>query len=238
MTHPAPRYWAVIPAAGVGKRMQADRPKQYLRLLGKTVIEHTLDRFLNHPRIDGLVVAVSADDAYWPALSLPQTKPLFTVEGGAERCDTVLNALRFLSEQADARDWVLVHDAARPCLAREDLERLIDTVSEDPVGGILATPVRDTKKRADKDGRIQHTVDREDLWRALTPQMFRLGPLMGALEQALNEGAVITDEASAMEHIGERPLLVEGSANNIKVTQPEDLALAEFFLQALLGTAD
>ncbi|MCG5516230.1 MULTISPECIES: 2-C-methyl-D-erythritol 4-phosphate cytidylyltransferase [unclassified Ectothiorhodospira] len=227
---PEPKFWAVIPAAGVGSRMQADRPKQYLPLDGRTVIEQTLDIFLRHPRIAGVVVAVSHDDAYFPSLCPVTDKPFQVVDGGAERCHSVLNALRGLEALAHPEDWVLVHDAARPCLSDDDLERLIETLRDDPVGGILATPVRDTKKRATPDGYIAATVDRADLWRAFTPQMFRLATLASALEKALEDGFMVTDEASALEHAGHAPRLVEGSAENIKITRPEDLRLAEFYL--------
>lgn len=224
------KHWVVIPAAGVGTRMQADRPKQYLPLRGKTVIEHTLACFTHHPAIAGIVVALSAADPYWPGLHLDSAVPLRLAAGGAERCHSVLNALHLLAQQADANDWVLVHDAARPCLARSDLDRLCTELQDDAVGGILAVPVRDTMKRADGEGRIHATEDRNGLWHALTPQMFRLGLLTDALEQALADGFVVTDEASAVEHAGLKPKLVEGRADNIKVTRPEDLALAEFFL--------
>jgi len=226
-----PSYWAVIPAAGVGKRMCADRPKQYLPLLGKTVIEHTIQRFARHPAIAGIVVAVSEGDGYWPALDLPAAKPILVAPGGRERCDSVLNALAVLGGTADTDDWVLVHDAARPCLRPADVDRLIDACRDDAVGGILATPVRDTMKREGAAHRIGRTEDREGLWHALTPQMFRLGTLREALERAIHDGAVVTDEASALEHMGKAPRLVEGRGDNIKITRPEDLALAEFFLQ-------
>ncbi len=227
------RYWAVIPAAGVGSRMKADRPKQYLSLAGRTVLEQTLNIFFAHPAIHGIVVAISADDPYFAQLRLHDNKPLRVVEGGRERCHSVANALACLQQEADPQDWVLVHDAARPCLTQAELTQLIDQLQDDPVGGILATPVRDTKKRAAADGRIAATVDRTDLWRALTPQMFRLGMLADALQQALAAEATLTDEASALEFIGQAPRLIEGSVRNIKITQPEDLALAEFYLREL-----
>ena len=224
------KHWVVIPAAGVGARMQADRPKQYLPLRGRTVIEHTLGCFTRHPAIAGIVVALSPDDPYWPSLRIDTNVPLHVAAGGQERCHSVLNALRLLAQHADANDWVLVHDAARPCLTRADIDKLCAELENDEVGGILAVPVRDTMKRADGAGRIRVTEDRNGLWHALTPQMFRVGLLMQALEQALADGFVVTDEASALEHVGLRPKLVEGRADNIKVTRPEDLALAEFFL--------
>lgn len=224
------RHWVVIPAAGVGARMKADRPKQYLPLRGKTVIEHTLSCFMQHPAIAGIVVALSPDDPYWASLHIDSDVPLHVAAGGRERCHSVLNALHLLTQHAGANDWVLVHDAARPCLTRADIDKLCASLRDDEVGGILAVPVRDTMKRADGEGRISATEDRNGLWHALTPQMFRLELLTQALEQALADGFVVTDEASAVEHAGLRPKLVEGRADNIKVTRPEDLALAEFFL--------
>jgi 2-C-methyl-D-erythritol 4-phosphate cytidylyltransferase len=226
----SPAFWAVIPAAGVGRRMAADRPKQYLQLAGRTVLEHTLDIFIRHPRITGLALAIGADDPFFGELPVRTDKPLMVVHGGGERCHSVLNALHVLKGQATADDWVLVHDAARPCLSREDLDRLLEALEDDPVGGLLATPVSDTLKRADDSGRVMDTVDRSRLWRAFTPQMFRLGMLTRALESALSEGVLVTDDASAMERAGHAPRLVEGSPANIKITSPADLALAEFFL--------
>lgn len=226
----SPRHWVIIPAAGVGARMRADRPKQYLPLLGRTVIEHTLACFSAHPAITGIVVALSEGDPYWGGLHLPAAMPIHVARGGAERCHSVLNALHHLAALAAEQDWVLVHDAARPCLRREDIDRLLTSLVDDPVGGILAVPVRDTMKRSDGEGRIRATEERAGLWHALTPQMFRLGGLTRALEQALAGGFLVTDEASAVEHAGLRPRLIEGHADNIKVTRPEDLALAQFFL--------
>ena len=224
------RHWVVIPAAGVGARMKADRPKQYLPLRGRTVIEHTLACFTTHPTIAGIVVALSAGDPYWGELQIAADIPILIADGGTERCHSVLNALKLLQQHAASDDWVLVHDAARPCLTRSDIDHMITELANDPVGGILAVPVRDTMKRADGDGRIAHTEDRSGLWHALTPQMFRLETLTMALEKSLADGYAVTDEASAIEHIGLSPRLMEGRGDNIKVTRPEDLALAEFFL--------
>lgn len=227
-----PRYWAMVPAAGAGKRMGSAVPKQYLSLAGRPVIAHTLASLLDHPRIDGVAVAIGAGDEWWPtvAAELNAAKPLRVVTGGAERCHSVLNGLEALSEPAQPEDWVLVHDAARPCLTGGDLDRLIDTLADDPVGGLLAVPVRDTLKQADDAGRVAATVDRSRLWHALTPQMFRLGMLHEALRAALARGLLVTDEAAAMEVAGFAPRLVEGRADNLKITRPEDLALAEFYL--------
>jgi len=235
MTNNASRYWAVVPAAGVGTRMQADRPKQYLSLAGRTVIEHSLDRLLNHSAIAGGVLALSVGDPYWPDLGYRHAKPLWIAAGGSERSASVLSALQLLSTRADDGDWVLVHDAARPCLRATDMDRLIERCTAHPVGGLLAVPVRDTLKRADTCGQVVTTVDRGNLWHAQTPQMFRLGDLRHALRDALAAGITITDEAYALEWAGRAPLLVEGHADNLKITRPEDLALAAFHL---VGDAD
>lgn len=226
------RYWAVVPAAGAGKRMGSAIPKQYLELLGRPVIAHTLATLLDHPQIDGVVVAVDAQDEWWPvvATDLNAAKPLLCVTGGRERCHSVLNGLEALPKQATPNDWVLVHDAARPCLTTADLDRLLTELTDDPVGGLLAVPVRDTLKQADPAGRVAATVDRSRLWHALTPQMFRLGMLRDALCAAVAHGMLVTDEAAAMEAAGFAPRLIEGRADNLKITRPEDLALAEFFL--------
>jgi 2-C-methyl-D-erythritol 4-phosphate cytidylyltransferase len=229
------KYWAVIPAAGAGSRMGPGKPKQYLPLAGKTVIGHSILRFCKHPLISGIVVALSPQDEYWDKLfgncaKAKCPKTVIRAEGGAERCHSVLNALEALAEQADEQDWVLVHDAARPCLHAEDIDCLINALSNHPVGGLLAVPVRDTMKRSDSKGEVQETVERENLWHALTPQMFRLGDLRDALSKAVSDGVEVTDEASAMEYVGKHPKLVTGKLDNIKITHPEDMALAEFFI--------
>ena len=226
------KLWVIIPAAGVGRRMGSDVPKQYLLLNDKTVIEHTLDVFSSHQAISEIVVAISKEDEYWPSINLKSAKPIHIAEGGKERCDSVLNGLNFLQNKAKDDDWVLVHDAARPCLRHEDLNLLIDSLEQHAVGGILAVPVRDTMKRSiENSNLIKETVDRESLWHALTPQMFRFSILKEALESALKNNKVITDEASAIEYAGQQPVLIEGHADNIKITRPEDLALAAFFLR-------
>lgn len=223
-----PPFWAVIPAAGVGSRMRADRPKQYLGLAGKTIIEHTLECFLDHPQLRGLVVSLAAEDPYWPSLSCANDPRIQRADGGDERADSVLFGLRRLSEAgAGDEDWVLVHDAARPNLSREDLDRLLGELASDPVGGLLAVPARDTLKRAGIDARVQETVDRSVIWQAFTPQMFRLGALRDALAGALEAGAAITDESSALEWAGFNPRLIEGRADNLKITRPEDLEWLE-----------
>lgn len=224
MTQLLPAFWAVIPAAGVGTRMAADRPKQYLQLGGLTILEHSLLCFLDHPRLKGLVISLAVDDPYWPTLPCALDSRIQQVAGGRERADSVLNALLHLhANGADDNDWVLVHDAARPNLARSDLDNLLNELKDDPVGGLLAVPAKDTLKRADAHGRVTETVDRSLIWQAYTPQMFRLGALHRALADSLVSNVSITDEASAIEWAGQSPRLIEGRADNIKVTRPEDL---------------
>jgi len=224
MSLSSPAFWAVIPAAGVGARMAADRPKQYLQLGGRTILEHSLGCFLDHPGLKGLVVSLAVDDPYWPNLACATDPRITRVDGGDERSGSVLNALLYLHSQgASDDDWVLVHDAARPNLSRDDLDKLLFELADDTVGGLLAVPARDTLKRADKHGRVLETVDRTPIWQAYTPQMFRLGALHRALADSLVSDVVITDEASAMEWAGHAPRLIEGRSDNLKVTRPEDL---------------
>jgi len=228
-------HWAIIPAAGVGKRMGADIPKQYLVLAGRPVIDHTVERILLHPRIDGVYVALGEEDGWWADTEYADHPDLVRVAGGTERCHSVFNALNALAGRAKPDDWVLVHDAARPCVRREDITGLVDQLQSHPVGGLLGMPVRDTMKRTDGVGVITATVSRENLWHAFTPQMFRFGMLLDALSRALAAGVLVTDEASAMEWAGHYPLMVAGSPDNLKVTRPEDLALAAFYLDAQAG---
>ena len=219
---------AVVPAAGVGSRMKADRPKQYLQIHGKTILEHTVEKLLSHPQVSKIVVAVSDDDPYYPELPLNLNPLVIRVSGGTERADSVLSALDYIAQQ-QLNDWVMVHDAARPCIQLSDIDKLISGAMTHDVGAILAAPVRDTMKRG-VQGQIEHTVDRVDLWHALTPQMFRSKPLRKVLSEALQQGVSITDEASAFEWKGLSPALIAGRSDNFKITQPEDLALAEFYL--------
>ncbi|MCU1715836.1 2-C-methyl-D-erythritol 4-phosphate cytidylyltransferase [Pseudomonas sp. 5P_3.1_Bac2] len=219
-----PHFWALLPAAGIGSRMRADRPKQYLQVAGKTIIEHTLECFLAHPQLRALVVSLAVDDPYWPRLACAGDSRIQRADGGSERADSVLSGLMRLSELgAQDQDWVLVHDAARPNLSRDDLDNLLEQLADDAVGGLLAVPARDTLKRAGKDGRVEATVDRAAIWQAFTPQMFRLGELQRAMADALIAGVNVTDEASAMEWAGHAPRLIEGRSDNLKVTRPEDL---------------
>ncbi len=225
------RCWALVVAAGRGQRMGGDRPKQYLTVAGRSILEHSLDRLLTLPAVVGGVVVLAGDDRYWPALGYRSAKPLLQALGGGERCQSVANGLQVLGEGADVDDWVLVHDAARPCVRRTDLERLLAAVADDPVGGLLAVPVRDTLKRADAAGRVRGTEARATLWHAQTPQMFRVGLLREALDRAFADGFMVTDEAAAVEALGHAPRLVAGHYDNIKITTAEDLALAERYLR-------
>ena len=223
--------WAVVPAAGSGRRMASDLPKQYLEVAGRTLLEHSLDALLACSEIRGLAVALGSDDERADQIASFTDPRVFRTVGGAERADSVLAGLDCLSDTAEENDWVLVHDAARPCLPLADLQRLISRVIETDVGGLLAERCIDTIKRVDADGRVISTLDRNELWRAQTPQMFRIGELRGALEQCLAAGQV-TDEASAMERCGYSVQIVEGSSCNLKVTVPSDIPLVEFYLSA------
>ena len=225
-------FWVIVPAAGIGRRMRSEIPKQYLTLDGHSVLEHSLHRMSLYPAITEIIVALAEDDPYWKKQHLDLVaRPVKTIVGGKERSDSVLNGLRSLTDRAEDNDWVLVHDAARPCVRVTDIQRLIDQCQTDDVGGLLAMPVRDTMKQANDDGYVEQTVARERLWHALTPQMFRYGKLLRALEQAQHQGIPVTDEAMAMELAGMQAKLVEGHADNIKITRPEDLTLAAFYLR-------
>lgn len=221
--------WVVIPAAGSGARFGGDTPKQYLPLAGRTVIQWAMEPFLARDDVAGIVVVVAPEDRVWGTIR-PASEKLVTAIGGSQRARSVLNGLEALSDRADSEDWVLVHDAARPCLAGDDLGKLIDVIVGEETGGLLAVPVPDTLKLADAGDRVEATLDRSAVWRALTPQMFRHGPLIDALRSSLTAGAEVTDESSAMERAGLRPRLVAGRPDNIKITRPEDLVLAESIL--------
>jgi 2-C-methyl-D-erythritol 4-phosphate cytidylyltransferase/2-C-methyl-D-erythritol 2,4-cyclodiphosphate synthase len=225
------RYWLVMPAAGSGRRFGQGLPKQYIEIRGRAVIEWALEPFLEDARCAGIVVALAADDPHWPRLAAGRLARVTTATGGAERSESVRRALRALEGRAAPNDWVLVHDAARPCLPREDVDRLLSSGAQHGSGGgLLALPVSDTLKFAGADGATERTVDRASLWRALTPQMFPFAALCAALDAALGAGRLATDEAQAMEWSGVRPLLVRGSAANIKITTAEDLPLAAALL--------
>ena len=221
--------WCVVPAAGRGTRVGTDCPKQYLPLAGRPLIQHTLDRLAAHPRIAGLLVTLGAADEHWPGLTTLNGKPVLTAVGGAERSDSVLAGIEALPQHVAADEFVLVHDAARPCVRQADISKLIE-LGTAAAGGLLGAPLRDTLKRAGGDVRSIATEPRESRWRALTPQLFRCGELVAALESAQSAGAHVTDESMAMELLGHHPLLVEGAESNIKVTTPADFALAEFLI--------
>ncbi|SUU38055.1 2-C-methyl-D-erythritol 4-phosphate cytidylyltransferase [Actinobacillus seminis] len=222
------QFVAVVPAAGVGSRMQADKPKQYLEIDGKTILQHTLNVLLSYPLIDEVIVAVAGADPYVEKMPFLKQAKIRLVEGGENRADSVLNGLKAINFQPERETWVLVHDAARPCLTHQDLDQLLQV--DDDNGAILAIPATDTIKRADADLQIQQTEDRAQLWLAQTPQFFNAKLLANALKFAKKNRLVVTDEASAMELLGFRPHLVAGRSDNIKVTRPEDLALAAFYL--------
>ena len=256
------RYWLVMPAAGVGRRFGHVKPKQYAPLQGRTVIEWALAPFLTDPSCAGASISLASDDPYWSEVAdrlaiLPgRTAEIRVAGGGAERSQSVRKGLEALAGRASAEDWVLVHDAARPCLSSHDLQQLLRHLELHPVGGILATPAADTLKRArvqphaaaglaieptqtpsssaapPPGPEIDQTVDRAGLWRALTPQMFRYKPLSDALDRALGAGRLPTDEAQALEWTGAHPVLVQGSAANIKITSADDLVLAAALLNA------
>jgi 2-C-methyl-D-erythritol 4-phosphate cytidylyltransferase len=221
-----PNFVALIPAAGAGTRMGEATPKQYLSMAGKPMLQHVIDTFCSASQIDRVVVLVSSEDHYIDQLNLP-SRCIVLRCGGATRQQSVTNGLLALADQLDADDWVLVHDAARPGLTVALIDKLIAFVRDDAVGGLLAMPVVDTIKHSDGHGRSQHTVARDLLWAAQTPQMFRYQLLLDALQRADE----ITDEASAIEALGLQPKLVEGSARNFKVTLPEDVLLAEHHLK-------
>ncbi|MET0892784.1 MAG: 2-C-methyl-D-erythritol 4-phosphate cytidylyltransferase [Pseudoxanthomonas sp.] len=230
-----PGIWAIVPAAGRGTRFGGELPKQYLQVAGQPLVAHTLAALLAHPAVEGAMVAIADHDADWPGWTSFAGKPVLTCTGGATRAQSVLAALHALPDEVRADEFVLVHDAARPNLGQEDLQQLLERGRNDPVGAILAAPVRDTLKRAGDDGGIDGTEPRQRLWRALTPQLFRRLQLSRALEEAGRTGVEATDESMAMELQGLRPLLIEGSEDNFKVTTPADLARFEFILSQHRG---
>lgn len=225
------KNYALIPAAGSGSRMGAELPKQYLPLLGKPMIHHTLSIFCVHPAISRVFVILSPDDTGWQQYDFSALGDKVEVLhcGGATRAETVLNGLNAIADQTKADDWILVHDAARPCLTQSMLDSLLAELADDETGGLLAVPVADTLKREGKNGRVDHTEPRAGLWRAQTPQMFRYGLLRAALRASGTDAP--TDEAQAVEFLGRAPRLVMGDGHNLKVTYPEDLVIAELLLK-------
>ena len=231
----AEEVWAIVPAAGRGARFGGEVPKQYLSIAGQPLLAHALDAVLSESRVAGVVVAIAEDDRRWPGWTRRQGKPVLTCTGGGERADSVLSALEALPAGVADDALLLVHDAARPNLHPGDLSRLVDAALAGPDGALLAAPVRDTLKRGDGDGRSIGTESRDALWRALTPQAFRRDLLREALLRARADGVVATDEAMAVERLGRHPRLVEGRDDNLKVTTPADLALADYLIVARLG---
>ena len=227
--------WGVVPAAGSGRRMATEVPKQYLRVAGSPLLEHALQALLACSELRRLVVVLDPTDRRADEVACLRDPRVATVAGGLERADSVLSGLRSLSDVAGADDWVLVHDAARPCLPPEDMRRLIDAVLGSGCGGLLAQPITDTVKRTVDGRRVVETLDRTTLWRAQTPQIFRWAELCAALEQMQQQGLIATDEASAMEQAGYEVQIVEGSARNFKVTVPDDLPIAEYYLKTTVA---
>ncbi len=226
-----PKYWVVIPAAGISQRMGHEIPKQYQKLGDSTVIEVTLSKFLQHPKITEIIVVLHAEDKHWSTLDNLELKNIKTILGGATRAESVFNAVQELSNVASENDFVLVHDAARPCLSKDDLNALINALQHDDVGGILAAPVSDTIKEVTPDSlKIKQTIDRSVLVKALTPQMFRFGILQKALQHCSKQKIHATDEASAIEIMGLNVKIVMGSSGNIKITNMNDLTIAQAIL--------
>ncbi len=228
-----PRYYAIVPAAGSGSRFGAEMPKQYLSLAGRPLIYHTLLALCHCPRLARVWVVLSRDDVWWQTHDWsglgPKLETVFC--GGATRAVSVANGLSAAATAAADDDWILVHDAARPCLSQAMLTALCDELADDPVGGLLAVPVADTLKRADAAQRVAATEPRDGLWQAQTPQMFRYGLLNDALT-GVADRAEVTDEAGAIEALGFKPKLVRADSSNLKVTYPADLRLAELILRA------
>lgn len=231
-----PKFWVIIPAAGIGSRMQADKPKQYLDIENKTILEHTVRCFLEHPAFDEVYVGISPQDQYFERYKLHEKQGIKTFQGGKERADTVLNGLNYLSDQAAEQDWIWVHDAARPCLSPTEIDTLIRELSRTEIGLVLGVPISDSLKRISLDEqlnglpKIAETVDRTGLWRAMTPQIFKYSELKTALRYCEEEGIVVTDESSALEKKGLSALMVHGFEQNIKVTLPTDLLKVQEYL--------
>lgn len=223
---------AVVPAAGIGLRMQADRPKQYLHLEGRAILELTLERLSSYSNIESIVLAIADHDPWWPDINLSIDCPLYVITGGQHRSDSVLNALLALGKMTTVNDpWIMVHDAARPCIRHQDIDQMLATLCKFQVGVVLGMPIRDTIKFVNTNDEIEKTVCRYNLWRASTPQIFKLRILTQSLQLAKQRKIIVTDDASAMELNGIHPKIVEGSQDNIKITVLKDLALADLYLR-------
>ena len=229
--------WAIVPAAGIGARMNSEMPKQYLAINGQSVIAHTLQRLAGLADLRATVIALHPQDTLWAQHGVALHEGLMTCSGGEQRCQSVLNGLYALAGLANDDDWVLVHDAVRPCVRLEDIDTLLREVENHPVGGLLGIPVSSTLKLANESGDIVATMPRDDMWQASTPQAFRYGQLREVLEQSVAQSDFVTDEAAAMEKAGYTPRLVRGGADNIKITYPDDLRMAGVILQAQAQSA-
>lgn len=226
------RLWVVIPAAGIGKRMGVDIPKQYITVCDKAIIEHTVEKFTSRNDLQGILVALSNSDQHWSTLELSKNNKITTVTGGEERYKSVYNALCSLKNKADDDDWILVHDAVRPCITTFEIDQFIADLDHlNGIGGILALPCFETMKKANTNHEIEETIDRKFIWHAQTPQMFRYKKLFLAIEKIMNENIFITDEAMAMELAGYKPMLIQGTHSNIKITDQNDLKYLESFLR-------
>jgi 2-C-methyl-D-erythritol 4-phosphate cytidylyltransferase len=228
MKEAAVSYFVIVPAAGIGTRMQSHIPKQYLSVQGKSILEHTLTPFLNYPLFKKCIVVIHEKDLHWSALTLCHPK-LMTAVGGKERCNSVLNGLHTLEPFVNENDWILVHDAVRPFLHVSDIDKLIHEIGDAALGGLLGSALKNTIKRADKQQRVLETLDRRALWQALTPQMFRYHWLVKALNSAIEKKQIVTDEANAIELLGQHPKIIEGRSDNIKITDRHDLALFDYY---------
>ena len=228
------RIWAVIPAAGVGKRYSSDIPKQYLSLNGMPVLLHSINKFVKLDEIHEILVALNPDDKFWRKLNFSHPK-VKTINGGPERCNSVNSALEELSGRAENGDWILVHDAVRPCISDFDLNKIIEIVHDEDVGGLLACPILDTIKEVGDNLDVLKTIPREGLWSAMTPQIFRYELLKKALNAVLNSARSVTDEAKAIELIGLTPRIIEGDKTNIKITHPSDMVLAESIINTWMN---
>lgn len=224
------KIWCIVPAAGIGSRMQAAIPKQYLKLSSTTILDATLERLLSCDDLNDIVVCIQPGDTYWQESVYSADERITVTNGGKERADSVLNGIRSIKHRAALNDWVLVHDAARPCVRCSDIALLIKAVLGQQTGGILASPIHDTVKKVDHQLAVK-TIDRSSLWRALTPQLFKLGELETALLLAEKNTQVITDEASAIELINRPVQIIEGHSDNIKITSPSHLNLARFYIE-------
>lgn len=224
------KYWAIIPAAGRGLRMGAKKPKQYLTIAGKTILEHSAEPLLNNDKISKVIIAIAPQDSYFRTLPIAKHPKVIVAEGGNERCHTVFNALEALQTYAYDDDWVLVHDAARPLLSKQDVNTLMLELEGEKAGGLLGVPIHATIKRVNDQQEVLETVSRRQLWRAFTPQMFRFGLLYQALTATLPDNPT-SDSAKAMEQMGHCIKMIEGRSDNIKITRPSDMLIAEQILQ-------